>query len=70
MNSAHERVLRYFRDKHLPLTQQCVSEMFHNLAYHMAEKFQGDGIDGAEVTVGLRKLLEAKDCFVRVSLML
>jgi len=36
------------------------------LARNMAESLDSaDPVAGAEVTVGLRKLLEAKDCFVR-----
>jgi hypothetical protein len=36
---------------------------FHDLAWDNARKF-----DGPELTAGLRKLLEAKDCIVRAAL--
>ena len=66
-NAAHTRILRYFTYTHLPLELQAISEPFHTLAHTMAETLQGNS-DEAEVTVGLRKLLEAKDCFVRARL--
>jgi hypothetical protein len=53
-------LLNLFRYEHLPPHLQAVSKPCHDLAQHMAET--GDGI---ELTVGLRKLLESKDCFVR-----
>jgi hypothetical protein len=40
-----------------------------NACHDLAEKMLTLGVpDGAELTAGLRKLLEAKDCFVRASL--
>jgi len=39
------------------------SDQFCKLALDMAQK-----LDGAELTAGLRKLLEAEDCFVRAGL--
>lgn len=54
-------ILRYFEFDHLP---QAVSEPFHDLAHMMVES----GLDGPELTAGLRKLLEAKDCMVRAAL--
>jgi len=44
---------------------QSVSKPFAELAKVLAER-----LDGPEVTVGLRKLLEAKDCMVRAALAL
>lgn len=40
------------------------SERVHDFAYRMIEELP----DGPELTTGLRKLLEAKDCFVRAAL--
>ena len=38
-----------------------ISKAIHDLAVEMLAKLD----DGPELTTGLRKLLEAKDCFVR-----
>jgi hypothetical protein len=66
MNPASERLLTHFTWDHLPAYLQAVSEPVARLARVMAEVLDGpDAIAGAEVTTGLRKLLEAKDCFVR-----
>lgn len=62
--SPSEMILRYFEFKHLPPHLQVVSEKFHELA-HTIEKFE---TSGPETTMGLRKLLEAKDCIVRAHL--
>jgi hypothetical protein len=53
-------ILKYFKFEHLPPHLQAISKPCCELAYLMA-----DECNGPEVTVGLRKLLEAKDCFVR-----
>ena len=58
------RLLSYFAYSHLPTELQTVSYGCCELAYSMVEKLP----DGPELTVGLRKLLEAKDCFVRAAL--
>jgi len=58
-----ERLLRYFAYKHLPTHLQMVSRPFCELAEEVAES-----LAGPEVTVCLRKLLEAKDCAVRAAL--
>ena len=44
---------------------QAVSRAFCDLAHEMADRFPAGG---AELTVCLRKLLEAKDAAVRVAL--
>lgn len=62
MHPATEQVFRWFAYEHLPPNLRRVSAQFHDLAEAMAEEFEG-----SEVTVGLRKLLEAKDCFVRAA---
>ena len=53
----------FFKHAHLPPHLASVSKLFCDLAEHL------DGIfpETAEKTVGLRKLLEAKDCFVRAA---
>lgn len=63
-NPAHERILRYFEYDHLPIELQDISEPICVLAGTMM-LLTSESSDPAEVTVGLRKLLEAKDCFVR-----
>jgi hypothetical protein len=67
MNPAHERILRYFSSAHLPEPLHTVSAPIGVLAQQLAEMLQ-DSHDPAEVTAGLRKLLEAKDCLVRARL--
>ena len=57
-------LLRYFEYNHLPENLQTVSAMCYELAHEMYYMLP----DGEEKQVGLRKLLEAKDCFVRAKL--
>ena len=57
-------ILRFFDYDHLPSELQAVSKPFHDLAHQAA----ADLTFSAEVAAGLRKLLEAKDCFVRAAL--
>jgi hypothetical protein len=57
-------ILRYFEYAHLPEHLQAVSKPIGDLAQQMAETVP----EGPELTTGLRKLLEAKDCLVRASL--
>ena len=57
-------IMRYFEYAHLPEKLQAISKPFAELA----EKMDASLPDGAEKSAGLRKLLEAKDCFVRASL--
>lgn len=59
-----KQVLQYFAYSHLPQHLQNVSYGCCELAQQMAYSLP----PGPEVTVGLRKLLEAKDCFVRAAL--
>lgn len=56
--------MRYFEYDHLPDTLQPVSRSVAELAVLMDQLL----IDCPEKTAGLRKLLEAKDCFVRAAL--
>lgn len=57
-------IIKYFEYAHLPSAQQAVSAPICDFAKLMDEKLP----DGPEKSAGLRKLLEAKDCFVRASL--
>ena len=57
-------ILRYFTYQHLPKELQQASQGLCDLAHQV----DADLPDGAEKSAGLRKLLEAKDCFVRAAL--
>lgn len=58
-------IARYFAFDHLPAGPlRDTSAACHDLAAAMIAGLP----DGPELTVGLRKLLEAKDCFVRAAL--
>lgn len=61
---AVEAVLRYFEFGHLPVPLRAVSAPCAELAINMADYLPSS----PELTVGLRKLLEAKDAFVRAAL--
>jgi hypothetical protein len=65
MHPATEALLAFFTYDHLPEHLKRVSKPFCDLAHHLAEDLD---LEGAELTVGLRKLLEAKDCAVRAAL--
>ncbi|WP_336939340.1 hypothetical protein [Acinetobacter modestus] len=58
------QILEYFAYQHLPEKLQAISKPMAELA----EKMDAELPDGAEKSAGLRKLLEAKDCFVRQAL--
>lgn len=57
-------IMKYFAYRHLPDNLRSVSEQVAKLAAHMEETLP----PSAEKSAGMRKLLEAKDCFVRASL--
>ena len=57
-------IMKYFTFSHLPDHLQEVSKPIGE----MAAAFDVTLPDGAEKSAGLRKLLEAKDCFVRAKL--
>lgn len=63
-NSQKPEILQFFDYGHLPNNLQEVSRPMHGIAHHMATTLP----PSAELSAGLRKLLEAKDCFVRASL--
>jgi len=56
--------MKYFEYAHLPAALQEISRPIGELA----QRFDAALPDGAEKSAGLRKLLEAKDCFVRAKL--
>lgn len=57
-------VAKYFAYAHLPEHLQVVSKPLGELAAMMETMLP----DGPEKSTGMRKLLEAKDCFVRAAL--
>lgn len=57
-------IMKYFAYEHLPVVLQEISRPIHALA----EKMDARLPDGPEKSAGLRKLLEAKDCFVRTNI--
>lgn len=58
------RLMQFFAYAHLPPHLQGVSKPCGELAKAIDESLP----EGPEKTAGLRKLLEAKDCFVRAVL--
>ncbi|USH45033.1 hypothetical protein SEA_CAMERICO_36 [Gordonia phage Camerico] len=61
LHPATREMLTNFEYEHLPPYLQMVSGQFKAMADTMLENLG----EGPETTAGLRKLLEAKDCFVR-----
>jgi len=60
---SHHALLPYFAYAHLPPALQQISKPIGDLAYDLAKTS-----NNPETAMGLRKLLEAKDCFVRAKL--
>lgn len=60
---ATQHLLQFFAFDHLPEHLQEISKPFSVLANHVCYRLP----DGPELSAGLRKLLEAKDCFVRAA---
>jgi hypothetical protein len=58
-------ILRYFQFEHLPEHLRQTAKDVSILAHHMDATLP----NSAEKSAGLRKLLEAKDCFVRAALL-
>ena len=54
-------IVKYFVYAHLPEHLKVVSKPFSDLADEMLQSIP----EGPEKAAGFRKLLEAKDCFVR-----
>ena len=63
MHDATAHVLQFFDWKHLPPGLQEISQPFQTLALEMSSK-----LSGPELTVCLRRLLEAKDAAARAAL--
>lgn len=63
LHPAVKTLLGFFEYDHLPPHLQEISKPIHDLAHAIVDHQPSS----AEQTVGLRKLLEAKDCFVRAS---
>jgi hypothetical protein len=61
---ATTQLLRWFEYDHLPPHLQDISQEFKILANIMVKALP----DGPELSTGLRKLLEAKDCMVRAAI--
>ena len=57
-------ILQYFEYSHLPTDLQDISKPFAELAEVMVAELPRN----PETSAGLRKLLEAKDCFVRAAI--
>lgn len=57
-------IYQYFEYSHLPERLHSTAGRCHNLASLMIDELP----DCGETREGLRKLLEAKDCFVRANL--
>ena len=62
MSKSH--ILRHFNYRHLPPDLQLISSPISEIAHVMEDQLP----HCAEKSAGLRKLLEAKDCFVRAKL--
>jgi hypothetical protein len=63
-HASTQQIARYFSYDHLHPSLQAISGPCHDLAEAMISNLP----DSPELTTGLRKLLEAKDCFVRAAL--
>lgn len=64
MHPSTQAILQYFTWEHLPPHLQPVSQAIGEVAVKLAH----DLPSSPELTMGLRKLLEAKDCLVRAAL--
>lgn len=76
LHPSQEQILVFFDYDHLPPRLQKISKHFHWLAHalvgdapmHANSEHEQIDLQGPELTVALRKLLEAKDCAVRAAL--
>ena len=60
-----QHLAKFFKYEHLSRDDmRSISKLCHDLASNMIERIP----DGLELTAGLRKLLEDKDCLVRAML--
>jgi len=58
-------IIRYFNFAHLP---EGPLKATSAMVFELAQQIEANLPDGPEKSAGLRKLLEAKDCFVRAVL--
>jgi len=65
MHPSIAAIMTHFTYEHLPEHLQDVSKPIAELAHSMATS---PNLSGPELTAGLRKLLEAKDCLVRAAI--
>lgn len=65
MHPATAELIRHFDYEHLQGDLRRISSKFHALAHELAND---ERLSGPELSVGLRKLLESKDCAVRAAL--
>jgi hypothetical protein len=63
-NGRHDYLMQFFAYAHLPPHLQEISKPFGELAQQLVDTLPSN----PERSAGLRKLLEAKDCFVRAKL--
>jgi hypothetical protein len=61
---SHRQILKFFKSDHLPQHLKVIAAEVEDLAMYMDEVLP----ECAETSAGMRKLLEAKDCFVRAAL--
>ena len=61
---SHNPIMQFFQSDHLPKDLRRVAQPVAELAIQMDAVLPG----GPEKSAGLRKLLEAKDCFVRAAI--
>ncbi len=59
-------IMQWFECEHLPTDLYAVADRIRNVAIAMDLDL---GVESAEKSTGLRKLLEAKDCFVRARIL-
>lgn len=59
-----EHIVQFFKYDHLPAPLQAISKPFHDIAIGLMMNLPAN----PERTVGLRKLLEAKDCAIRAAI--
>ncbi len=64
MNPTHEKLFRYFDYSKFTESQKTVLRPIANLAEFLIESLQSSN-DPAEVTIALRRLLEARDACLR-----
>lgn len=62
---ATQQIMRWFAYDHLPAGAPRATSLACAV---LAEDMVTELLDGPELTTGLRKLLEAKDCFVRAAI--